>query len=133
MFLGFAKTNFLEDSTVPKKEVKKYPQIKAKKPLYGAVKFDFYYLQPQSGTEYQFVIDASGSAGYDRLYFDANRDFDLTNAPPITLSKEPGPPVYGLSRKNGILFNEISVPMDFGPGYGVRPRENTAVYGTFPG
>ena len=35
VFLGFAKTNFLEDSTVPKKEVKKYPEIKAKKPLYA--------------------------------------------------------------------------------------------------
>ena len=120
--LGFKKTNFLEDSTIPKKEVKKYPEIKAKKPLYGAVKFDYYDLKPESGVEYQFVIDATGSAGYDRLYFDANRDLDLTNDPPITLSKEPLPAgLRSYSAKNGILFNEISVPMDFGPGYGVRP------------
>jgi hypothetical protein len=121
-YLGFAKTNFLEDSTVPKKEVKKYPQIKTKKPLYGAVKFDYYYLKPESGVEYQFVIDATGSEGYDRLYFDANRDLDLTNDPPITLSKESWPTgMWSSSDKNGILFNEISVPMDFGPGNGVRP------------
>jgi hypothetical protein len=122
MYLGFAKTNFLEDSTVPKKEVKKYPQIKAKKPLYGAVKFDYDYLKPESGVEYQFVIDATGSAGYDRLYFDANRDLDLTNDPPITLSKEPWPAgLWSYAAKDGLLFNEISAPMDFGPGYGVRP------------
>ena len=119
--LGFKKTNFLEDSTVPKKEVKKYPDIKAKKPLYGAVKFDFYYLKPESGVEYQFVIDATGSAGYDRLYFDANRNLDLTDDPPITLSKEPWPAgLWSYAAKNGLLFNEISVPMDFGPGYGIQ-------------
>jgi hypothetical protein len=78
-------------------------------------------MQPESGTEYQFVIDATGSAGYDRLYFDANHDLDLTNDPPITLNKEPWPAdFWSYAAKNGILFNEISVPMDFGPGYGIQ-------------
>ncbi|MGA2797355.1 MAG: hypothetical protein ABSE63_07255 [Thermoguttaceae bacterium] len=121
VILGFKKTNFLEDSTTPKKVVKKYPTLKGTKPLYGSVKFDGDYLKPEIGNEYHFVIDATGEAGYDRLYFDANRDLDLTNDPPVGLSKEPWPSdFWPRSKGKDRVFAEINVPMDFGPGYGVR-------------
>ncbi len=126
--LGFNKTDFREDSTVPKKEVKKYPPLLGPKPLYGSIKFNEHFLKPGGGVEYQFVIDGGGDTGYDTLYFDANHDLDLTNDPPATLNRGGWP--AGLRSpyeiKNRLLykiFNEISVPMDFGPGYGARPMK----------
>ncbi len=122
MYLGFKKSQCVEDSTIPKKEVKKYPVFKGPKPLYGTVKFDQEYLKPESGTEYHFVIDATGDAGYDRLYFDANRDLDLTNDRPVGLDRKPWPEgLWPGNANDSRRFEELSVPMDFGPGYGVQP------------
>jgi hypothetical protein len=119
VFLGFKESANVEDATVPKKAVKKYPELKGPKPLYGSVKFDQNYLKPETGIEYQFVIDATGSEGYDRLYFDANRDLDLTNDPSLALTNEYKPKCLWPGSKDR-MFEELSVPMDFGPGYGVR-------------
>jgi hypothetical protein len=126
VILGLNNTDFREDSTVPKKEVKKYPSLLGPKPLYGSIKLNEDFLKPGGGIEYQFVVDASVDAGYDTLYFDANHDLDLTNDPPATLNRGGWP--AGLRSpyeiKNRLLyriFNEINVPMDFGPDYGVRP------------
>jgi len=77
VYLGLAKTEFTEDSTRPEKEVKKYPALKASKPLYGSVRFGSDPLQAKQGREYHFVIDAAEAGKYDRLYFDANGDLDL--------------------------------------------------------
>jgi hypothetical protein len=119
VFLGFKESSNIEDATIPKKAVKKYPELKGPKPLYGSVKFDQNYLKPESGIEYQFVIDATGSEGYDRLYFDANRDRDLTNDPSLALTNEYKPKCLWPGSKDR-LFEELSVPMDFGSGYGIR-------------
>ena len=43
--------------------------FKGPKPLYGTVKFDQEYLKRKSGTEYHFVIDATGDAGYEQALF----------------------------------------------------------------
>jgi hypothetical protein len=122
VYLGFQKHPYLEDATVPKKEVKKYPVLKGSKPLYGTVRFDHSFLKPESGREYHFVIDATGDAGYDRLHFDVNRDLDLSNDRPVGLSKKPWPEkLWPRSAYKDRMFEELSVPIDFGPGYGVRP------------
>jgi hypothetical protein len=122
VYLGFSKTDYWEDSTIPNKEVKKYPDLKAAKPLYGSVRFGGNYNKPDSGLEYFFVLDSLKSDGYDRLYFDANRDLDLTNDPPLQLSKNAWPAgLWSYQSAKGLQFEELSLPMDFGPGYGMQP------------
>ncbi|MBN2128786.1 MAG: hypothetical protein JW741_04790 [Sedimentisphaerales bacterium] len=65
----------------PDERVKAYPSLKSAKPVYGSVPFAMDMLDFNSGQIYCFVLDESGGAGsgYDRLYFDANHDFDLSN------------------------------------------------------
>jgi len=65
----------------PDERVKTYPALKSANPVYGSVPFAMDLLDFNSGQAYCFVLDESGGAGtgYDRLYFDANHDFDLTN------------------------------------------------------
>ena len=125
VYLGFKKTPYVEDATAPKKEVKRYPVLKGSKPLYGSVKFGHEYLKPESGVEYQFAVDATGGGGYggyDRLYFDANRDLDLKDDAPLKLNKQPWPEnLWPRSAYKDRMFEELSIPMDFGPDYGVRP------------
>ena len=48
--------------TEPQEKVKVYPKLKSKRPLYGAVKFDRNFFQPESGIEYHFVVDETGDA-----------------------------------------------------------------------
>ncbi len=121
--LGFTKTEYWNDCTIPKKEVKRYPQFKGSKPLYGSLKFKSDYLKPKSGfIEYQFAVDATGSEGYDLLYFDANRDLDLTNDRPLRAGKTSWPNgLWPREMKEGRILEPITLPVDFGPGYGVRP------------
>jgi len=65
--LPFEKIWYGEDSTIPNKEVKKYPQFKGLKQLYGSVRFDKNFDLPGSGTEYFFALDSPGAEGYDLL------------------------------------------------------------------
>jgi len=140
----------------PSDEVKKYPKLNSSKPLYGTTTFDASYFAPGAGLQFHFVIDASGtekatkeespslldtlakSLGggsterkpapkYDRLYFDTNRDFDLTNDPAVTLMKEPP---AGLRPTDATLmslgeqqkfFEYLTVNFDHGPEVGTRP------------
>ena len=46
-------------STKPYKEVKAYPKLKSKHPLYGKVAFDI-DLSNRKGIEFHFVLDESG-------------------------------------------------------------------------
>jgi hypothetical protein len=56
---------------------------------------------------------------YDRLYFDANGDLDLTNDGVVQLAKEP---VFAaMPRGSGGRFGELNVTFDFGPTLGKRP------------
>jgi hypothetical protein len=80
VYLGLVKTEFTDDSTLPEKAVKKYPAIKASKPLYGSVRFGSDPYESKQGREYHFVIHATKPGKYDRLYFDANGDLDLSRS-----------------------------------------------------
>ena len=128
-YLGFSKTEYWDDATIPKKAVKRYPQLRysqlkgSKTPLYGSLKFKADYFKPDSEmVEYQFALDATGSSGYDGLYFDANRDLDLTNDRPLRSDKTAWPEgLWSRDKKAGRIFEPITVEVDFGPGYGVRP------------
>jgi hypothetical protein len=125
--LAFKKTWYADDSTIQNKEVKKYPRLLGSKPLYGSVRFDRNINVPGSGIEYFFALDAQEGEEYNRLYFDANRNLDLTDDLPLGLSKKSWP--AGLWRQSADrspstdydrLFEELDVPMDFGSGYGVQ-------------
>jgi hypothetical protein len=155
-------------STEPDKDVKAYPKLKSKRPLYGA--FEFHFDPPrngQSGTMLRFVLDESGEAPpdeagtskngkeekkpaekadakkptaayrtsspnrlqdakrsrYDRLYIDLNHDGDLTNDPVLRPMKSPPwdalPTWWGCKEK--MAFEYLDLPVDYGPGIGVRP------------
>jgi hypothetical protein len=65
----------------PESEVRIYPTFKSDKPLYGLVRFAAAYGQDESGILYHFAVDESHGTGkgYDRLYFDLNRDLNLAD------------------------------------------------------
>ncbi len=59
---------------------------------------------------------------YDRLYFDANRDLDLTNDP--VLKPLPDPPPGAIPEYQApqiVAFDYLTVEFDHGPGIGPRP------------
>jgi len=150
--------------TEPDKEVKAYPKLRSKRPLYGSVTFDASRTDPKAGIKFHFVLDESGEAPaekpaaektaaakasegkspsksgqplwkevlsrlasggaprYDRLYFDANRDLDLTNDPVLKPMADPPPgaiPEYQAPQI--VAFDYLTVEFDHGPGIGPRP------------
>ncbi len=119
------KTEYLEDSASVK-----YPQFKGPEPLYGFANFGRDFLKSDKEIKYFFALDASGTDGYDTLYFDVNHDLDLTNDAPLKLSKKPWPTGFKthLTADNRLMFEELAVPIDFGPDYGVRPVKFLPVY-----
>jgi len=115
---------YAECRNEPYKEVKQYPAFKSAKPFYGFVMFDCNYSIPDSGIKYCFAIDESKGTGkgYDLLYFDLNRDFDLTNDNPVVSINNP-PVTMEPFEKNDlfIFFDYLTVDFDFGPGIGIQP------------
>jgi hypothetical protein len=119
-YLRLEKTEFGEDSTRPEKEVRKYPALRSPKPLFGSTKFG----SDPSGDAYHFVIDGAEPGKYDLLYFDVDRDLDLSDDPPLRPNKGKRPDgLWPPEHKDQklYLFEELSVPLDFGTGVGVRP------------
>ncbi|MFC1782039.1 hypothetical protein ACFL02_00460 [Planctomycetota bacterium] len=109
--------------TGPSAKVKVYPELKSDQPFYGRAIFDMSLIDYGEGIEYCFVIDesAGSGSGYDRLYFDVNHDFDLTNDPAVEPMAEPP---AGARRLEGdfsggpkeICFNYLEVNIDYGQG-----------------
>jgi hypothetical protein len=82
--------------------------------------FDMSLFDPRAGLRYHFAIDESAGAGYDRLYFDVNHDSDLTNDSPAGLA--PNPPGNMQNRPGSVLFENVRLHLDYGPGQGVFPQ-----------
>jgi len=110
----------------PVADVRTYPAFKSDKPLYGSVRLAGEYGEKSSGIQYHFALDESAGTGkgYDQLYFDLNRDLDLTNDTPLVPLK--GPPDGALLRyssiKQQVCFDYLKVNFDFGSD-GQRPLE----------
>lgn len=113
--------------TLPDAEVKAYPGLESGRPLYGTVEFGTSRLEPRKGVRFCLVVDESAGTGkgYDRLYFDVNRDLDLTNDPVLAPMEEPPSPPHPHHNwgNSNVVFHPLSVPFDFGPPYGTRPVE----------
>jgi hypothetical protein len=79
----------------PYAEVRCYPAFNSRSPIYGTVQFEGRPDDTNSGARYYFAVDESRGTGkgYDRVYFDANRDLDLRNDPVLKL--QPYPPDHG--------------------------------------
>jgi len=98
-----------------------YPTFQSSKPIYGVVTFGMSLFDPQAGLRYGFAMDESAGTGtgYDRFYFDLNRDGDLTNDSPVGVVKEvpaglaqdPATARFGKT----VLFEKIQVRLDYGP------------------
>ena len=121
--------NFLRGQTglcqdKPFAEVKRYPACVSKKPVYGSVRFAADYGQTNGGMLFYFAMDESQGTGkgYDRLYFDLNRDLDLRNDPVVMPQRHP-PDRASLrysSIKQQVIFDLLTINFDFGPA-GTRP------------
>ncbi len=104
--------------------VKRYPTFVSKKPVYGSIRFAADEAQTNAGKLFYFAIDESRGTGkgYDRLYFDLNRDLDLRNDPP--LKPQPRPPERANLRWGGlqqqVIFEPLTINFDLGPA-GTRP------------
>jgi len=136
-------------SSQPDEMVKAYPKLKSKHPIYGKLQFDR-SLSNIEGTAIHFVLDESGETPtseeeadrndatdktpekarsfdanlvrYDRLYFDANRDLDLTNDPVLKPMKHsPWKSIPGYGFRGRMAFELASIDVNYGPGIGVRP------------
>jgi hypothetical protein len=110
----------------PDSDVKAYPALKSDKPLYGSIRFAQEPGKENSGIQYYFVVDESKGTekGYDRIYFDINQDFDLTNDIPVMpLISQPENAFLNYSTlKRQICFDYLNVSFDFGSD-GQRPFE----------
>ena len=75
----------------PFAEVKNYPAFASKAPIFGLVKFDGRSDDTNSGAAFYFAVDESRGTGkgYDRFYFDSNRDLDLRNDPVAKVQANP--------------------------------------------
>lgn len=75
----------------PFPEVKNYPTFTSRVPVFGSVQFGRRPDTTNSDLLYYFAADESNGTGkgYDRLYFDANRDLDLRNDQTAKLQRSP--------------------------------------------
>ncbi|MHC4402780.1 MAG: hypothetical protein ACYTG0_24215, partial [Planctomycetota bacterium] len=135
----------------PAEEVKAYPKLVSKRPLYGTLTFSRSQIYPYSQATYHFVLDESGktppdkdpveededplavltavpigpNTAYDLLYLDLNGDLDLTNDPVLRRMKDP-PARYFLpgephKYRPVHIFDYLDLTVDCGPELGARP------------
>jgi hypothetical protein len=110
----------------PDANVVAYPSFVSQQPLYGSVDFAAPTARADPATVYRFALDESGGTGkgYDRLYFDLNRDRDLRNDGVVESQKSP--PAGALEPypniKQQACFANLAVPLPFGS-EGQRPLE----------
>jgi len=106
----------------PNPAVRAYPKLQSARPRYGRVRFGLAELDQCTGPEYCFVLDESGGTGkgYDRLYFDANADGNLTNDPVLRPMTEPDAK-FPHWTETQILFDPLTLDFDHGPALGKRP------------
>jgi hypothetical protein len=127
-------------NTKPAAEVKAYPKLNSKRPLYGSIVFDRKPGSSGKASRLYFVLDQSAAADkadekaaasdedkpegdqppkqrYDRLYIDLNQDLDLTNDAVVMPMKEPPKSMarYTANQMSTVAFDTINVPLSKDP------------------
>ena len=105
----------------PFTEVKNYPAFASHSPIFGAARFGARANQTNAGALFYFAVDESRGTGkgYDRLYFDGNRDLDLRNDPVAKL--QPNPPDHGYAPNFGGIKSKAAfdfLKVNLGPNDG---------------
>ncbi len=121
----FAEGQRTWHSDKPDPNVTAYPQFTSQQPIYGKVSFGDPLDKPDLRSTYHFALDESGGTeqGYDRLYFDLNRDGDLTNDKVLLAQKNPPKGAIPYSDcTEQVCFEALAVPLPFGAS-GERPLE----------
>ena len=118
LLVNFVRGQVSTCSDQPLSEVRVYPAFKSDKPLYGSIRLAEEYGRENSGILYHFAVDESQGMGkgYDRLYFDLNRDLDLTNDVPLASLRNPpkGAMLDYSTIKQQVCFHYLHVSFDFG-------------------
>ena len=102
-----------------------YPPLESARPLFGAAALEAQPAGPEAPKSFRWAIDESRGTGtgYDRLYFDANGDLDLTNDPPVEPMKVQ--PVWARSvsgpGRRDVTFDGLDVALDRGSEAGAPP------------
>jgi hypothetical protein len=103
----------------PFAEVKGYPAFTSKAPIFGSVRFGARRDDTNSGVAFFFAVDESRGTGkgYDRLYFDANRDLDLRNdavGRPQPLAPDRGYEPHFAGVKEKVVFDFLKLDLSAG-------------------
>jgi hypothetical protein len=95
-------------------KIKKCPELKSDNPWYGMLTLDYSSNKRRSDTTYYYVVDESEGTGkgYDRLYFDANQNLDLTDDPVLEPMKEAPPGTKQTERTTFVCFDYMPLTYD---------------------
>jgi len=112
---AFLRGQWVRCQDQPFPEVRAYPPFASKAPIYGSVRFGPSPDEVNSGVLFYFALDESDGTGkgYDRLFFDHNRDLDLRNDPVARRQAHPpsrataGTHLAGI--KEQVIFDFIKV------------------------
>jgi len=126
--LDYAAGPFAGCLTTPFQDVKVYPKFVSSEPLFGRIALGPNASDGKNRAVYDFALDESEGTGkgHDRLYFDLNRNLDLTDDK-VLAATEPAAARAGVDSV-GIFFEHITVPWDFGGDIGVRAVELVPSY-----
>ncbi len=133
---SFLRGQSAQSQEQPFAEVKSYPAFASIKPIYGSVRFAADYGQTNGGLLFYFAMDESKGTGkgYDRLYFDLNRDLDLRNDPVVMPDRHPSDRagLHYSDIKQQVIFDPLTITFDFGPAGSrpvqIMPRLTVSVY-----
>jgi len=121
---NFLRGQMTSCETNPFPEVKSYPAFVSKHPLYGSVRFAAGSGQTNGGMQFYFAVDEGQGTGkgYDRLYFDLNRDLDLRNDSVVLTHRQAVKRTVLNSTRaySQVFFDALSINFDLGPA-GTRP------------
>jgi len=111
-------------TTSRERSLKRLPQLKSRKPLYGTAHFGAQRENPSQMAVLGFLLDESGGTGtgHDRLYLDTDRDGDLNDEKVLKPMKDPpGGAMARVRGKRKMCFDYLMVDLDHGPELGPRP------------
>jgi hypothetical protein len=89
------------------------PPLHSDEPIYGSLSVNSAGGKTDNRQSYKFVIDARDGQTYDCMYFDLNRDQDLTNDTPLMAQKVPpdGARLNYSSITQQVCFDCVVVPV----------------------